>query len=154
MGRRLSVIGFVLTALLLVFQAPMAHSASPQRNTGMTHWWVAFSWGEDGWSNVISVSQTGPANLYVTDLYCRGDVFDVYDNGVLIGSTSDVAVDEECDDVPHRDNPRHAYLDPTYSSGLFELAASEGGHELQLYTTQNFFGSGGGAVYGRNIDGR
>jgi hypothetical protein len=150
---RRSLWGVVVTMLLLAFLAPIAHSAEPPRNTGLTHWWVPFFWGQDGWSNVIPVSQPGPANLYVTDLYCRGDVFDVYDNGVLIGSTSMVAVDEECDDLPHRDNPRHAYLDPTYSSGLFELGASEGGHELRLRATQNFIGFGGAMIYGRNLDG-
>jgi hypothetical protein len=153
MGRRLVLPGVVVATLLLAFQAPLAHSAGPPLNTGSTQRWVDFTWGQDGWSNVITVRQPGPAKLYVTDLFCRGDVFDVYDNGVLIGTTSMVAVDEECDDVPYRDNPREAFRDPTYSSGVFELVAAERGHQLRFRTIQNFIGFGSSVFSVRNVDG-
>jgi hypothetical protein len=150
MGKRLVLFGILLSALLVAFQAPMAHSAQAPRNSGLTHGWLDFSWAEDGWSNVISTSFSGPVRLYVADLYCRGDVFDVYDNGVLVGTTSFVPLDPECDDLPWRQNPREAFLDPTYSSGLFELESGDG-HDIQLYAVQNPFGSGAGALHAHGL---
>jgi hypothetical protein len=145
--------GIVVTLLFLAFLAPIAHSVEPPLNTALTQRWVDFAWGQDGWSNVITWRQPGPAKLYVTDLACRGDVFDVYDNGVRIGTTSMVAVDQECDDLPKRDNPRAAFRDPTYSSGVFDLVAAERGHQLRFRTIQNFIGFGTAVFSVRNVDG-
>jgi hypothetical protein len=104
------------------------------------HWYL-FSWVDDGYSPVFTFTTTDEARLRVTDAFCRGDVFEIYDNGVLIGSTPVVPADEDCDERQPR-KPGGAFRDPTYSHGVLQLGA--GDHSVQLLAVVNFFGSGDG----------
>jgi hypothetical protein len=104
--------------------------------------WHAFDWGSDGYSAVFTFTTAGTARLRVTDAYCRGDIFEIYDNSVLVGRTSDVPLDPECDDRPIGWKPGGAFRDPTYSHGVFLLGGGE--HQLQLLETVNYFGGGAG----------
>lgn len=103
--------------------------------------WYSFEWAEDGLSPVFTFTTDGTGRLRVTDAYCRGDVFEIYDNGALIGTTPVVPVDDDCNE-PQPRKPGGAFRDPTYSHGVFVLDG--GDHELQLLAIVNFFGGGAG----------
>lgn len=97
---------------------------------------------DGGWSSAIEV-MTAPAyfqetwtftaatnvNLYVTDYAAVSDLFDVYANDVLLGSTSNVP-DIQGDWSNDFD---FTYADPRWSSGVWGLAA--GTWEIKIYTT-------------------
>jgi hypothetical protein len=149
MWRRVGLLAMLGAVALMTVQASVAQSAPRRANRSETvvNDWTGFSWGADGWSEVITLSYSGAGTLWVTDAYCRGDVFEVYDRGVLLGTTEDVAVDPECDDDPFLDNPFRAYISTTYSSGQFALVEGAGDHEIQMRAIQNPFEVGGGFIH-------
>ena len=75
------------------------------------------------------------ANLTVTDAFLRGEIFEVFDHGVSIGSTSVVSAGGSCGD-----NPDDCLADPLASHGVFPLAA--GAHEITIKVTASAFGVG------------
>lgn len=83
---------------------------------------------------------SGPGTIYVTDDFLCGDVFRVYDNGVVLGETSSVAADSSCPEL----GPDAAFADSRYSSGTFNVGA--GNHEISIEVIQNPFGSGRGYI--------
>ncbi|WP_228060528.1 MULTISPECIES: PEP-CTERM sorting domain-containing protein [unclassified Coleofasciculus] len=85
--------------------------------------------------------------LTVTDAFLRGDVFDIFDFGSFIGSTSDVSTGGSC--VPNETNPDDCLVDPLTSSGTFLLESGE--HEITIIPKASPFGSG--AAYFR-VDAR
>lgn len=80
-----------------------------------------------------------PAVVSVTDAFCRGDQFRVYDNAVPIGDTSPVPVDTACS--PSVGNADAAFHDPAYSKGSFLVPA--GPHSITIQAIVSPFGSGG-----------
>lgn len=88
------------------------------------------------------------STLEVTDAYCPGDRFAVYDNGTLIGTTSDVPTSPGCDGPDWTDSATTAFKDPAFSHGVFQLAP--GSHEIEIDVTQNADDSDavGSAFYG------
>jgi len=104
----------------------------------------AFFWS--GTIPVLSVSgpftftSTGVVRVDVTDDFLKGDQFNVYDNAVLVGTTSLVAVDDTSSDV----GPDAAFIDPTYSSGSFFLGP--GSHSIDIEAIGNSFSGGRGYI--------
>jgi hypothetical protein len=108
----------------------------------------AFQWG--GWplpvdisSDPFTYSSTEITHVMVTDDYCKGDVFKVFDGGVLVGTTSNVV--SEWPDCAAQVGPVAAYTDPTYSHGCFTLPAGDHSIEIQLiqsYWTDSSTGTG------------
>jgi hypothetical protein len=82
----------------------------------------------------------GGGTLTVSDAFQNGDVFDVYDNAALIGTTSAVAAAGSCGS-----DPAVCLPNPLSSSGAFALGA--GGHGVGLIMAVSPFG--GGAAYFR-----
>jgi hypothetical protein len=80
-----------------------------------------------------------PVTVRVTDDFCRGDQFRIFDFGVPIGDTSAVAIGA-CEEM----GPDAAFADPTYSSGSFPLGP--GAHSLTIQVIVNPFGSGRGYI--------
>lgn len=84
------------------------------------------------WSGTIPVfaddtyTFTGEGCLSITDDFVPGDQFNVYDNGNLIGTTPAVPSGPDVEVGPDA-----AYLDPTYSSGSFEIEGT-GFHEISI----------------------
>ena len=76
----------------------------------------------------------------VTDDFCRGDVFKVYDFGVLLGETPFVAVGG-CTEV----GPEAASNDPEFSSGTFGPLPA-GNHEIRIDIVINPFSGGRGYI--------
>ncbi len=81
------------------------------------------------------VAPSDGATLTVTDAFLKGDTFEVYDNGNLIGSTSAVAANGNCgsDPVP-------CLADPTVSHAVFDLGP--GAHSITIKALASPFQSG------------
>src|SRR5262249_17870806 len=79
--------------------------------------------------------------LTVTDAFQKGDVFDVLDNGNLIGSTSTVPTNP----ASCGSDPVPCLADSTVSHGVFNLGS--GPHSITIRTNTSPFG--GGAAYFR-----
>jgi len=78
---------------------------------------------------------SGAVTLHVLDLFASTDRFDVFDNNVLVGSTSAPTVGGTCDN-----NIGCALLDSRYSFGSFNLAA--GNHSITIQQTAGTSGAG------------
>ena len=82
------------------------------------------------------VAPSDGATLTVTDAFLKGDTFEVYDNGNLIGSTSAVATDTAgcgSDPVP-------CLVDPSVSHAVFNLGP--GAHSITIKALASPFQSG------------
>jgi hypothetical protein len=77
-------------------------------------------------------------NLTVTDAFLYGDIFEVFDNAISIGTTSPTAllVDSGNSD------PEVAILDPDMSHATFFLPA--GAHSITIYASASPHGGGAG----------
>ena len=101
----------------------------------------AFFW--DGGDDVFSSSgpftfdAVGPVRVDVTDTFNSGDVFEIFDNDVSIGSTSFVTPT-----ISSIIDPETAFANSAYSHGSFDLGA--GSHSITIKVTENPFGAGRG----------
>jgi hypothetical protein len=84
----------------------------------------------------------GAGSITVTDAFNRGDSFDVFDFGVLIGSTPTVPEFDTCGS-----NPVPCSTDPAVSHGTFSLAV--GPHSITIFVRNS---GGNGAAYFRVDD--
>ncbi|HEX5875277.1 MAG TPA: PEP-CTERM sorting domain-containing protein [Pyrinomonadaceae bacterium] len=77
----------------------------------------------------------GGGSLTITDVLLIGDAFDVFDNGVLIGSTPSVPTSGNCghDPVP-------CFANPAVSHGVFSLTA--GDHSIIIIARDSPFTGG------------
>ena len=92
-------------------------------------------------TNSYSYSSLGVTHVKVTDDFCKGDVFEVFDNDVSIGSTSLVA--SESPACSPEVGPDAAYADPTWSSGCFTRPA--GNHVIKMQVIKSW-GPGRGYI--------
>lgn len=81
----------------------------------------------------FTLSQGG--SITVTDAFLLGDAFNVFDFGVLIGSTPSVSVGGDCGS-----NPVPCFLNPNVSHGVFSL--SLGPHSITIIARNSPFGAG------------
>ena len=77
----------------------------------------------------------GGATLTVTDAFTSGDVFEVFDFGVSLGTTTAVDTSGDCGD-----DPVPCLADPLMSHRAFALGA--GPHSITIVPTESPFGSG------------
>ena len=82
------------------------------------------------------VAPSDGATLTVTDAFLKGDTFEVFDNGNLIGSTSAVATDQ----TSCGSDPVPCLADPTVSHALFNLGP--GAHSITIKALASPFQSG------------
>ena len=133
--RSLYFAGFALATLATIgFSAPANADVLPEST------WASFFFGGSGsiaTPDFTFVSAAPGDVLTVTDAYLKGDVFDVYDFGTLIGSTSMVPASTSNTTT----DPDVALADPTYSHGMFALGV--GAHDISLITSVSPFGGGG-----------
>ncbi len=94
----------------------------------------SFSWEQD-----FSFVLTKPALLKVQDIGSGGDTFQVYDNGITIGTTSALFPEN----TGAYFDPNLAALDPALDQGSFLLSA--GNHTISGSEINNTTDSGGGA---------
>jgi hypothetical protein len=149
-GRALQMAVAVMAAMALVtVPATMATADNGPTDTdeevgvageyGLDSGWETFYWFGTG---TVEVTETyeftndQPVEVRVTDAFCYGDQFRIYDNGAPIADTSDPG-SEDCGGPFNADA---AYDDPDMSSGCAILAP--GTHSISIEVTQNPFGSG------------
>ncbi|VAW59737.1 hypothetical protein MNBD_GAMMA08-1490 [hydrothermal vent metagenome] len=84
---------------------------------------------------------SGPALFEVTDAFDTGDILDIYDNGVFVGTTSFSTVGL----FDRNLNPDDALLDPNYSSGSFLFGA--GDHSITIFNNIDTTQLGGAAYF-------
>jgi hypothetical protein len=103
--------------------------------------WVPFDWhGETGKTTYhdgepFTFTATTPVTLRITDDYCTGDEFRVYDSGVEIGATFDAAVAPSL-----AIGPDAAFAAQQFASGIFTLPPGE--HALTIQVIDNPWGIG------------
>jgi len=106
--------------------------------------WTSFSFGgPSSPSNPSTFDFTSAAKgdiLKITDAFLKGDVFKVFDSGVLLGLTSFVPASTSNTTF----DPDTAFADSTYSKGIFSLAP--GSHSISIITESSPFGSGGAYI--------
>ncbi|MFN2608945.1 MAG: calcium-binding protein [Acidimicrobiales bacterium] len=107
----------------------------------------SFSWPGGGTpfdaEGPFTYSAAAPSVVTVTDAFCKGDQFQVFDNGVAIGTTSSVPVDSSCGVAGTTSDPDVAVHDIGYSHESFLLPA--GNHSITIQTIVNPFPGGGAA---------
>lgn len=106
--------------------------------------WRNFQWFGAGpvfnTEGPFTFSSTAQTILKVTDAFCKGDQFAIFDFGVQIGTTSAVPIGP-CSGPTDTGDPDAAFSDPTYSHGTFPLGP--GSHSLTIKVITNPFGAGG-----------
>ncbi|MEN6423939.1 MAG: hypothetical protein ABFE13_01145 [Phycisphaerales bacterium] len=138
--KRLSTLGLAVALL-----AVLGTAAQADQTITIGGGWTDFSWyaapGAWDYEGAFTYSATSWTSLKVTDCFVDGDQFEVYDNGLLIGTTSIPA-----DDADWIGDYDAAYLSEKWSSGEFCLAP--GDHSITLYTieTAEGFSTGAGAL--------
>jgi hypothetical protein len=96
-------------------------------------------------------TSTSVVKVTVTDAFCHGDEFGVYDNGVLLGDTSPIA--PEFHTCPFRlffpavARADDAILDPTFSQGTFYVAPGEHSLDFVNRVMWNDTATGTGAYF-------
>jgi hypothetical protein len=90
--------------------------------------WSLFTWTTAAQSfNVegpFTFSSTGSTAVTVTDDFCPGDQFNVYDFGVLIGTTNAVPSSNNCPSL----TPDAALASPVYSHGQVYIGTGQSFH--------------------------
>lgn len=134
-----SIQGIGLTIALLAVLGGTAQAVPITIGGG----WQEFIWGEDGdaWNDegaftFVSESRT---SLKVTDVFSPGDQFEVYDDGVLIGTTSTPTAGGE-----PTNSFDEAYASPLWGSGEFFL--EPGSHSITILTVVDPAGGGAGGL--------
>lgn len=105
--------------------------------------WTKFKFGAANstvWSKFI-IKNDRAAILKVTDYYCSGDSFEVFDNGVSVGRTSQTVFDNctstTCD-------PDYAYGHKPWSS--FSMSLAPGAHNITLKVLTSPYNEGFAAI--------
>ena len=107
--------------------------------------WNSFSWTGTNTPQVESAftfNSSGSVAVKVTDAYVSGDRFQLFDNGHLVGTTSQLN-----GSAPWTDSPDVAFAGGIFSSGIFALGA--GTHSLTLVDIQAPTGYPSGSAFFR-----
>ena len=140
----------VLAALALMVVAS-ATTASATTNTIVDAGWLQFTTeGGVGGGSVDGpylFESTKLTKVTVTDAFCHGDEFSVFDNGVLIGNTSEIPA--ELHTCPTRfylsaiARADVSMMDPTFSQGAFYVGP--GSHSLEFVNKAIWNGTDSGS---------
>ena len=102
------------------------HSLITLTDTGWSGWTVTNDcgpnyngWCDDQWQ--ISLTCTFEVTIYVEDNFCPGDFFEVYIDGVLIGTTPNLSPPWGC-----------SHYGPPYSSGSFSVCKGPGIYLIEI----------------------
>ena len=108
---------------------------------GVGSGWVTFQWNGSGQpfdlQGSFTFSSLATTTLTVTDSFCPGDQFTIFDFGVPIGTTNLVPSSNTCSIT----DPDVSLASPIFSHGKFTLAA--GAHSITIQTITNPFVTGG-----------
>ena len=99
-------------------------------NAPPAFYWSGWPLPVDSYSDPFTYSSKEITHVMVTDDFCKGDVFEIFDGTVSLGATSFVVSDYPA--CTPEVGPVVAYADPTYSHGCFSLPAGDHSIEIQL----------------------
>jgi hypothetical protein len=104
--------------------------------------WTSFTFGNTGTtvSTTFLFSSAKDVDLFVTDAFCPGDAFNVFEDATFIGNTAPKPV-KNCD-RPITD-PNQALFDADFSSGAFFF--KKGTHRIQMTVAKAAVAAGGSA---------
>lgn len=139
-------------ALMVVASAASATTASATTNTIVDAGWQQFTTaGGVGGGSVDGpylFDSTKLTKVTVTDSFCHGDEFSVFDNGVLVGNTSEIPAElHTCPTRFYLSNIARADIsmtDPTFSQGAFYVGP--GSHSLEFVNKAIWNGTDSGSV--------
>ncbi|KAF7728215.1 hypothetical protein EC973_006496 [Apophysomyces ossiformis] len=114
----------ISASIALAILAPSALAAQLTENFSTFRW----NGQEATVKETFDITLDAPASVQITDFKNRGDVFEVYDNGKLLGQTS--AVERIQDGEVYAATPEEALKDSRFSNGIFPL--SQGQHKLSI----------------------
>lgn len=110
---------------------------------GVGQGWHYFSWFGSGTvfaQDTFEYTSESPTELRVTDAFCYGDQFQIYDNGAPVAVTTEPGSDV-CGGPWSGQN---AYEDDDMSSGCVILPP--GAHTIEIEVIENPFGGGGAYI--------
>ena len=107
--------------------------------------WHSFQFGLAPATAVTFTVHDGSHNgtLEVTDAYCQGDRFEIWDNGHKLGPTSYI-INVGCP-KPSLKNPQKAFTNGGWSAGTYTLP--KGPQHISIQVIQNALQSTGGAAF-------
>lgn len=103
--------------------------------------WMNFPFGDVGSITPIMFNLYCHGVMNITDLYCSGDRFAIYDNGVLLGDTSH-PVFNGC--ASNSSNPNYTQLQGNWSHGSFHLLP--GWHNISIVVMKSPYHHGIGSI--------
>jgi hypothetical protein len=127
--------------LMIVLLAALCGTAGAGEVLEIGGPWQDFIWESLDDRLEFTFDSESPTSLRVTDLGLPGDQFQVFDNDVLLGTTSLVTPNEDIDPVL---DPDATYASPLWSSGEFFL--EPGSHLIGIQATGSSRGMGAGAL--------
>ena len=103
--------------------------------------WMTFPFGPVNTTTPIMFNLFCPGQMNITDLYCSGDRFAIYDNGVFIGRTSRPVYDG-C--KSNSTDPNYTQRHENWSHGSWEMLP--GWHNISIVVVEAPYGGGFGAI--------
>lgn len=130
-----SISFFLIFSFLIIFE----FGDSKQTKLIVDEGWYEFQFGDTNSTVMESFHFTTPnsVKLKVTDNYCNGDSFEIYNFGHLVGRTSFVT-SNGC--KSNTTDPSVAYDDPSWSHAYWDLA--DGEHLIQIKVVQSPYHGG------------
>lgn len=103
--------------------------------------WMNFPFGDVGSITPIMFNLYCHGVMNITDLYCSGDRFAIYDNGVLLGDTSHPVFNGCASNSSH---PGYTQMQGNWSHGSFHLLP--GWHNVSIVIMKSPYGHGIGSI--------
>jgi len=103
--------------------------------------WNNFPFGDVGSVTPVMFNLFCPGVMNITDLWCSGDQFSIYDNGVFLGNTSS-AVYNECQS--NSTHPDYTQQSANWSHGSYDLLP--GWHNISIIPIVSPYREGVGAI--------
>lgn len=103
--------------------------------------WTTFPFGPMGTVTPIMFNLFCPGRLNITDIYCSGDRFAIFDNGVFLGNTTKPVFD---DCASNSTNPNFTEQSPLWSHGSFDLLP--GWHNISIVVIRSPYDGGYGSI--------
>lgn len=110
--------------------------------------WQSFPYGPVNSTTPVMFELFCPGRMNITDLGCSGSRFAVYDNGVMLGSTS-MPVNNNC--TSNSTNPAMTQANSNWSSGSYNLLP--GWHNISIIPIMSPRGHGTGAIRVDTVEG-
>lgn len=136
----------LLVAVVCLFLSIPATAKAALVNLTVDGGWHEFGFfGVDTpWNHEFSFNLLTPGILTVTDAFFVGDSFEVFSNGMSLGTTSDPTPFSQTGEIDYETSYDLAAANPLWSTGVWNLAA--GNYLISGLAVTSPLGAGGGAL--------